>query len=82
MNVKLPARTPVDLYSATGITVGSQLKINVIGAGDVRLSGSETGLVTDHIVLKTYDSATNDTGDTGAWSSSVSGSAVNVKEVV
>lgn len=82
MNVTLPPRTPVDLYAATGITVGAQLKINVIGPGDVRLSESEAGLVTDHIVLKTYECATNETGDTGAWSSSVSGSAINVKEVV
>lgn len=81
MNVTLPSRTPVDLYATTGITVGAQLKVSVNGAGDVRLSDSEAGLVTDHIVLKCYDCAQNDAGDTGAWALSVSGSGLNVKEV-
>lgn len=82
MNVTLPPRTPVDLYAATGITVGAQLEVYVIGAGDVRLSDSEAGLINDSVVLKTYDTGTNDAGDAGAWSSSVSGSGINVKEVV
>ena len=81
MNVTLPPRTPVNLYSATGITVGTQLKVSVIGAGDVRLSDSEAGLVTNHIIIDTYTDATNQPGDTGAWAFSVSGSGVNVKEV-
>lgn len=81
MNVTLLPRTPVDLYTATGITVGTQLKVSVIGDGDVRLSDSEAGLITDHIVLKCYECAENDSGDAGAWASSVSGSGVNVKEL-
>ncbi len=81
MNVTLPSRTTVNLYTATGITVGTQLKVSVIGAGDVRLATSEAGLVTDHIVLKCYECGQNDTGDTGAWALSVSGSGVNVKGV-
>lgn len=81
MNVTLPARTPVNLYTATGITVGAQLKVSVIGAGDVRLSESEAGLTSNHVTVKTYTSATNDAGDAGAWALSMSGSGVNVKEV-
>lgn len=82
MNVTLPRNTPVDLYAETGITVGTQLKVSVIGAGDVRLSDNEAGLTSDHITMKTYECATNDAGDAGAWALSMSGSGVNVKEVV
>lgn len=81
MNVTLPPRTTVDLYAATGITVGTQLKVSVIGAGDVRLSDSEAGLTSNHVTVKTYTGATNESGDAGAWALSVSGSALNVKEV-
>ena len=81
MNVTLLPRTPVDLYTATGITVGTQLKVSVIGAGDVRLSDSEAGLTSNHVTIKTYTGATNEAGDTGAWALSMSGSGVNVKEV-
>lgn len=81
MNVNIPENQIVNLYAVTGFAVGTQLKVSVIGAGDVRLSDSEAGLTSDHITMKTYECATNDAGDTGAWASSMSGSGVNVKEV-
>lgn len=82
MNVTLPASTPVDLYAATGITVGAQLKVSNITTGDVRLSTSEVGITDDHIPLGPYEQAVNDVGDSGAWAMSNVIGGVNVKEVV
>ncbi len=81
MNVTLPARTPVDLYAATGFTIGAQLTSINLTSGDVRLSVLESELTSDHVVIGPYMSATNDDGDAGAWAMSVSGGSINVKEV-
>jgi hypothetical protein len=80
MNVNLPPNTPVDLYAATGITVGARLKVNNLSTGDVRLSISEAGLLNNHIPLGPYECATNETGDTGAWALTVGGGGLNVRE--
>ncbi len=82
MNVTLPARTAVDLYAATGITVGTQLKVTNLTTGDVRLSVSESGLVDNHIPLNAYEQALNDAGDAGAWATCGIGGGVNVQGVV
>lgn len=81
MNVNLPPNTPVDLYVATGVSVGTQIKVTVTGGGDVRLAMSQAGLTNDYITLKTYMSADNSATDTGAWALSTSGAGVNVREV-
>lgn len=80
-NVTLPAKTPVDLYAATGITVGNKLRVTNLTTGDVRLSTSQVGLNTDHVPLNAYEQALNDTGDVGAWAVSSTGGGVNVKGV-
>ena len=83
MNVTLPPRTPVDLYAATGITVGAQLRVSNIATTDVRLSTTEDGLVDDHVPITVYEQAVNNAGDVGAWASAAQlGGAVNVVEVV
>lgn len=82
MNVDLPKNTPVDLYAATGITVGLQLRVSNLTTGDVRLSISEAGLLTDHIPITMYEQAINNIGDAGAWASSTEVGGVNVVEVV
>lgn len=80
MNVKLPKRTAVDLYAATGITVGNKIKVSNLTTGDARLSESEAGLVNDHVPLGPYAQALNDLGDPGAWALSTGGGGVNVVE--
>lgn len=82
MNVLLPARTPVDLYSATGIPVGTKIRVSNLTTNDVRLSVSQLGLSNDHIVMKPYEQACNNTGDTGAWASCTGEGGVNVSEVI
>ena len=80
-NEALPRRVAVDLYAATGITVGNQIRVTNLTTGDVRLSTSEAGLVNDHVPLKPYAQALNEVGDTGAWALSTGGGGVNVKEI-
>lgn len=83
-NVTLPAGTWVDLYTATGITVGLQLTVQNITSRDVRLSATaiEPVVTDDHIPL-TYGHglAVNEAGDAGAWALALAGGAVDVKEV-
>ncbi len=78
MNVDLPRNTPVDLYAATGITVGVQLRVSNLTTGDVRLSTSEAGLVDNHVPITGYEQAVNSVGDAGAWALSTGGGGVNV----
>lgn len=82
MNVILQARIAVDLYAATGVTVGTQLKVTNLTTGDVRLSTSEAGLADNHVPLNAYKQALNDSGDSGAWALSTGGGGVNVEEIV
>lgn len=79
-NVTLTANVPVDLYAATGITVGTQLRVSNISTSDVRLSTSELGLDNDHIVMNMYEQAVNKSGDSGAWAVSKSDGAINIVE--
>lgn len=37
MNVALPAGMPVDLYAATGITAGTQLRVHNVGSDEFAL---------------------------------------------
>ena len=83
-NVKLPARTWVDLYAATGITVGVQIKTINITPNDVRLADTATEPTPndDHIPLLFGRGVfENDIGDAGAWAMCVAGGAIDVKEV-
>ena len=85
--VLLPARTWVNLYTATGITVGKQLKIIKMTSGDPILAStaSEPDIAggDDYINLNhELQISFNENGDLGAWALSVSGDAIDVKEVV
>ncbi len=82
MNVPLPARTPVNLYTATGIDVGTQLRVTNLTTSDVRLAETEEGLTNNHIPLNAYSQATNNASDVGAWAMCTSGGGLNVREVV
>jgi hypothetical protein len=47
-NVTLPPKTAVDLYAATGISVGTTITASNLGVGDRRISASEAGLQNDY----------------------------------
>lgn len=84
-NVVLPANTPVDLYAASGIAVGTQISVQNITTSDVRVySGATSPDVgsSGSTLLRPGITAKNESGDAGAWAWSTSGAAVNVKEVV
>lgn len=84
-NVKLPPGIYVDLYDATGITVGDKIEALNITPNDVSLfstvaqpNGSE-----DHIpLLFGRGKGQNDAGDVGAWAVCVGGGAIDIKEVL
>jgi len=83
-NVILPARTWVDLYAATGFTVGVQLNTVNLTPNDVRLVATENEPVASdsHIpLLFGRGTGQNDIGDPGAWALCVAGGAIDVAEV-
>lgn len=84
-NVKLPAKTYVDLYAATGFTVGAQICVTNLTPDQVRVFDTASEPTTsDDFYPCTWRHAPvkNTGGDAGAWAYSVTGGAVDVKEVV
>lgn len=79
MDVILPAGVPVELYFASGIPAGIQLKVHNIASNDVRLASIESGLAADHVVIGPYGCAVNDSSEMQGWALSLSGGAINVR---
>lgn len=83
-SVSLPQGVWVDLYSETGISLGTQLIIQNIGSSNAKLteSASEPGNVDsvggNTIEPKVY--LTNASGNVGAWAFSWSGTKLQVEE--
>lgn len=79
-NVVLPAGVWVDLYAATGLTVGAKISVQNITPSDVRLCAkATTPSGSDGVNIIPFSrTAVNQTGDLGAWAMCVSNSAVSV----
>lgn len=77
-NVTLQPNTPVELYAASGIAPGTQIRVSNISGADVRLAPSEAGCQNDYVVLNTRIQATNKASETEAWAFSTSAAGVNV----
>lgn len=81
-NVILPAETYVDLYAATGIAVGVQIKVVNLSPNTVQLfSTAATPVPSDDVFPLPFRgiATENDAGDPGAWARSISSGAVDVK---
>lgn len=83
-NIPLPANTWVDLYAESGITPGTQILTQNIGASNIRLHASlAEPTVEGYRRAAAGQEAINDAGDSGAWAySPVVDGLVNVKAVV
>ena len=82
MNVELPVGQNVDLYTETGIAIGTQLIVSNITPNDVRLYPTQNApTITDHHfpIFMRGDSARNAVTDPGAWAMCVGGGAVDVR---
>lgn len=85
MIVQLPEKTYVDLYDATGLTVGTQLCVTNVTPDQVRVfatAAAPTPSDDFYPVTFRHVPVKNTTGDVGAWALSVTGGAIDVKEVV
>jgi len=80
--VTLPARTWVDLYDDTGITLGVQLIIQNLGRDETRLSESvaEPTSTTGYNNLLTNEYLTSDASPVGAWAFSRLGTRIQIEE--
>lgn len=82
-NVTLPEGVWVDLYAATGITVGTQIVTTNLSSRDVRLVTKATApLPTDgYVVVERHQEHVNEVDDSGAWAMCHLNGAVNVRAV-
>ena len=81
--VDLDAETLTNLYSKTGISVGTKLVIQVIQSREPVYfadSASEPTATTAYNVCKQGEYITNDSGDAGLWAYSRSGARLTIKE--
>ena len=83
-NISLPANTWVDLYSESGISVGTQINVELLSNNPINLTVKATKpSLSDGNSKSKADSRfyTNTTGDSGAWAYSPdTDSSVNVSE--
>lgn len=84
-NITIPPGVWVDLYTLSGIAVGTKITVENTGAADVYLAVQATQPATDHteynILKRTGPKMTNSAGDSGAWAFCPNdGSQVNVSE--
>jgi len=82
MNVVLPKGQWVDLYAATGISLGTQLAVLNITPNDVRLASttSEPTSSDDHVPLLFRSfAATNASDSLGAWALCSGGGAIDIE---
>ena len=81
-NIQIPARTWIDLYSASGIAVGTQIIVKLLGGYEVRLvtsAAQPTDMNAFDVLVSRTVPAQNDSGDSGAWAWSFGGALVNVE---
>lgn len=86
MNLVLVKGVATDLYAATGIVVGKQIRVQSQSEQLVTLADSSAGLARDAtgdcVTIATFESATNKTSATGAWAKAETGDClINVTEV-
>ena len=87
MNLVLVKGIATDLYSATGITVGTQIRVQNQSEQLLTLADSSAGLARDAtgdcLTVRPFESATNVASAVGAWAKAETGSClVNVRAVV
>lgn len=72
----------IDLYSATGITVGTQIRVQNKGNTIAFLTAEASAPANndDGVALDTYTMAVNGSGDAGAWAACLNGAKLNVEE--
>lgn len=86
MNLVLVKGVATDLYAATGIAVGTQIRVQNQSEQLVTLADSSAGLARDAtgdcVTIPPFKSATNESSATGAWAKSETGDClINVVEV-
>lgn len=87
MNLVLQKGVATNLYAATGIAVGTQIRVQNQSEQLLTLADSSAGLARDAtgdcLTVRPFESATNAASATGAWAKAETGNClVNVRAVV
>lgn len=87
-NIKIPANTWVNLYAASGLTVGAKITVKNLSTITVKLKtkatspsavDAESSAAGSYVPLLSFLSSSNETGDSGAWAYCQADGLVNVK---
>ena len=86
MNLVLVKGVATNLYTATGIAVGTQIRVQNQSEQLLTLADSSAGLARDAtgdcLTVRPFESATNAASATGAWAKAETGGClINVVEV-
>ena len=77
----MPRDTWINIYTASGIAVGTQIIVQNLGNNDLKLASQE--LVPNessaYILCRPYEEKVNDKHDDGAWVWSYTGGLINVR---
>lgn len=87
MNLVLVKGVATNLYAATGIAVGTQIRVQNQSEQLLTLADSSAGLTRDAtgdcLTVRPFESATNVASATGAWAKAETGNClINVRAVV
>jgi len=87
MNLVLVKGVSTNLYAATGISVGTQIRVQNQSEQLLTLADSSAGLARDAtgdcLTVRLFESATNVASATGAWAKAETGNClINVRAVV
>ena len=85
MNIVLQKGVATDLYAATGIAVGTQIRVQNQSEQLVTLADSSAGLSRDAtgdcVTVRPFQTAANKSSATGAWAKAETGNClINVSE--
>ena len=69
LNVSLPSGVWVDLYSSTGIAVGTKIQVQNLSHNTVNLYSAATAPAGNYgnNIISRGEQAVNESGDNGAW---------------
>lgn len=87
MNLVLQKGVATNLYAATGIAAGTQIRVQNQSEQLLTLADSSAGLARDAtgdcLTVRPFESATNAASATGAWAKAETGNClINVRAVV
>ena len=80
-NLVIVPQVWLDVYSESGLAIGTQIIVQNVGVCDVYLvaAASEPQGLAAHQIIQRGQEAINEYGDSGAWAFCLAGGAINLR---